>query len=637
MQDFEQHCGVPASPEAGALAGPSSIGLENNGSPPHSKNGITNGNGHSTNGAYGMSNGVGNGVVKKEHASIARVSLPGSTLYDDSAVDREEFVRLVIQSLRDVGYIESAATLEAESGYSLEAPEVSQFRQFILEGRWDKAELALMHLGLIDEEGLLDAKFLIRQQKYLELLEAQRTTAALNVLRNELAPLNVDAEHLHTLSSLIMCSEAADLRRRAGWDGAAGSSRRQLLSNLHRYIPSSIMIPQRRFSTIIQQALLYQRQHCVYHNSRSTNFSLYMDHQCDKEAFPRVTTTILQMHEDEVWNIEWSHNGRYLASASKDKTAVIWKVGSDSPTHTRDWTTHLVLRDHQYPVGCLAWSLDDNILLTSAEQTIKLWNTRNGVCMRTIEAHQDVVTALAWLPDDSGFVSGGLDRKVLQWPLTPTSMDTSPGGSGSATAHGIGAPLHQTAAGGTTTKKPSENRMIIYDLATKQTESSIRLEGELTSVKISQNSQYALINHSPDEIHLWDLHTGRLTRRFTGQRQGRHVIRSCFGGFEGNFVVSGSEDANVYVWHRDTGTLLEVLPGHGEGSVNSVAWNPVSEQMFASCSDDRTIRIWEALPHEEAPVEYALPVPVGKGKGRLRSLRDEGETTPSRPSDTGRL
>ena len=54
-------------------------------------------------------------------------------------------------------------------------------------------------------------------------------------------------------------------------------------------------------------------------------------------------------------------------------------------------------------------------------------------------------------------------------------------------------------------------------------------------------------------------------------------------------------DGNIYVWQRDTGALPEVLSGHGERSVNSVAWNPRNEHMFASCSDDNTIRIWEGL------------------------------------------
>ena len=43
--------------------------------------------------------------------------------------------------------------------------------------------------------------------------------------------------------------------------------------------------------------------------------------------FPRHTTAILEVHKDEVWSLEWSHDGRWLASAGKDRTVIIWSVG----------------------------------------------------------------------------------------------------------------------------------------------------------------------------------------------------------------------------------------------------------------------------------------------------------------------
>jgi hypothetical protein len=46
-------------------------------------------------------------------------------------------------------------------------------------------------------------KFLVAQQKYLELLEQGQQKKALAVLRNELAPVTKDSEVLHTISGYV--------------------------------------------------------------------------------------------------------------------------------------------------------------------------------------------------------------------------------------------------------------------------------------------------------------------------------------------------------------------------------------------------------------------------------------------------
>jgi WD40 repeat protein len=105
--------------------------------------------------------------------------------------------------------------------------------------------------------------------------------------------------------------------------------RRNHIASHSGYIPSSLMIPPRRFVTLLDQARLHQISQCIYHNAPVTpqHFSLYADHTCDTDLFPRITTTILQVHTDEVWSLEWSHSGKFLASASKDRSVIIWSVG----------------------------------------------------------------------------------------------------------------------------------------------------------------------------------------------------------------------------------------------------------------------------------------------------------------------
>jgi len=129
---------------------------------------------------------------------------------------------------------QSAHLLEQESSYVLENPSVASFRLALLNGRWEEVEDTLPKLTFKSPEDLVKAKLCIREQKFLELLERRDQHNALVVLRTELATLGTEAKKVNKLASFMMCSSAADLCQKAHWDGAAGSSRALVLSQVQR-------------------------------------------------------------------------------------------------------------------------------------------------------------------------------------------------------------------------------------------------------------------------------------------------------------------------------------------------------------------------------------------------------------------
>lgn len=93
---------------------------------------------------------------------------------------------------------------------------------------------------------------------------------------------------------------------------------------------------------------------------------------------------VIDAHGDEVWHLAFSHNGLMLASASRDCTAIIWRITPDQPRLER----LLTLAGHDNAVALLAWSPDDSKILTCSEDTVRLWDATNGQMLHTYRCDQ---------------------------------------------------------------------------------------------------------------------------------------------------------------------------------------------------------------------------------------------------------
>ena len=56
------------------------------------------------------------------------------------------------------------------------------------------------------------------------------------------------------------------------------------------------------------------------------------------------------------------------------------------------------------------------IISSSLDRTIKIWNSKNGECLKTLEDHQDCVTNILIIPNNK-FITGSIDKTVKVWDL----------------------------------------------------------------------------------------------------------------------------------------------------------------------------------------------------------------------------
>ncbi|KZV65333.1 WD40 repeat-like protein [Peniophora sp. CONT] len=334
-------------------------------------------------------------------------------------------------------------------------------------------------------------------------------------------------------------------------------------------------------------------------------------------------TEVLAGHTALVRHLQFSPDGKFLATSSWDRTSVIYQNGTP-------FRHHRTLAHRSGFVGQVAWSPGGNLLLTKLNRSIKVW-TETGVCTRTIE-RGTTVQSITWMPGGEAFLSveGG---SVALVDLTGKQVDTfyfdrlkihgasvTPDG---LRILGVGK-LLSTHEGLKPSTCRDEKQIISYNIERKEIESQVPILQEVRYITMAKSGQYALVSYEfkappqlwkleiirqrmdvteaqADAAELPPVYTSRLSllHTYMPKFQVDFAGPSYFGGKDDQLVLCAGKAGDIHVWDRESGALLHHIRAQnfGGGDLTCIAWNPTADPyIFATGSHDGAVRVWTTLP-----------------------------------------
>ncbi|KAH7910198.1 hypothetical protein BJ138DRAFT_1180462 [Hygrophoropsis aurantiaca] len=348
-------------------------------------------------------------------------------------------------------------------------------------------------------------------------------------------------------------------------------------------------------------------------------------------------TQELPAHQALVRHLEFSPNGKFLATSSWDRTSVIFRVGEP-------FTTHRLLVHVRGFIGQVAWSPMGNLLLTRLNRAIKIWS-EDGVCRRTIDRQRNV-QSMAWLPGGEAILSVE-GSEVVKLDLQGKILDVYH--FGRITLHNVavtpdcqrllGVGALQSSPNGLQPSRTSrvEKRVIVYNMGAKRCENQTPVFNDVRDIMMSRKG-VALIsyeNKAPPQLWKLDLVKDRHHHSVTARLNLRHTYMpkgpidfvgpSYFGGKDDQLVLCAGKGGDIHIWDRDSAALLHYIrPQTLNGDITCIAWNHATDDphMFATGSHDGTVRIWSSPNGDGRSEDWSYSDRPTEGSSEMLMMRE---------------
>ncbi|SCV02916.1 LANO_0G01024g1_1 [Lachancea nothofagi CBS 11611] len=439
---------------------------------------------------------------------------------------------------------------------------------------------------------------------------------------------------LKQMTSVLTCpfdsAELSDV-----WPRNAEKSRQLLIRSISKYIDPNDLVPRGRLLTLLSQAIKYQNSQDVLNfeceedenmaANSSRRYNLLQDNSSTSHRISFTAEKKLAQNADEIWYLEFSPDGKYLASASADsltdRKVLIYDVEND-------FQVYKVLGGNEQCVLYLSFSPDSKYLISCPfNEEAKIYDIhKKGEPTSINQEFEGAIIAEIIQPYDSfkicegegisnstspriwccdwfhternrgRFALGSPDRDVIIYEIASRSVLCKLSqvlNSNNTSATEPFPRVHDL-------KITYDDKYLIimaheffvdtYDVSNlppvrhddnSLSEPAIDKSGfhlfkvsrlsvgkRMTCLTIPQvkhqyedQSSLILINVQPHELQLWDFKEQILIQKYYGQRQLQFIIRSCFG-YDNKLVASGSEDGKIYIWDRYHGNIISVLHGH---------------------------------------------------------------------------